>query len=314
LFEARKPKHAAVLATVSGYVRLGKETKRNRILEVYPMLEACFVDAKEIGSLATKYVEVMKANGASLRPGQVVSLEKFEKANAEAVEFGGFPAVAKGWNGEPLQKVSIPKTRTISVQNGDQVREGMILIDGDIDPHDILKVRGQVALAEYLLNEIQEVYRLQGVKINDKHIEVIVRRMLRKVKIVDPGDSHFLLDKNVERFEYEAENNRIRNENLKITEENRKRVASGEEEEPLLREVKADHVFLGISKAALSTESFLSAASFQETTKVLTEAALQNKVDHLRGLKENILLGRLIPAGTGFQRYKGIESTSSDQG
>ena len=314
LFEARKPKHAAVLATVSGYVRLGKETKRNRILEVYPMLEACFVDAKEIGSLATKYVEVMKANGASLRPGQVVSLEKFEKANAEAVEFGGFPGVAKGWNGEPLQKVSIPKTRTISVQNGDQVREGMILIDGDIDPHDILKVRGQVALAEYLLNEIQEVYRLQGVKINDKHIEVIVRRMLRKVKIVDPGDSHFLLDKNVERFEYEAENNRIRNENLKITEENRKRVASGEEEEPLLREVKADHVFLGISKAALSTESFLSAASFQETTKVLTEAALQNKVDHLRGLKENILLGRLIPAGTGFQRYKGIESTSSDQG
>jgi DNA-directed RNA polymerase subunit beta' len=188
----------------------------------------------------------------------------------------------------------------------------MILIDGDIDPHDILKVKGQVELAEYLLNEIQEVYRLQGVKINDKHIEVIVRRMLRKVRIIDPGDSHFLLDKNVERFEYEAENTRIRNENLKIEEENRKRESAGEEILPLLREVEAEHVFLGISKAALSTESFLSAASFQETTKVLTEAALQNKVDHLRGLKENILLGRLIPAGTGFQKYKGIESSTDD--
>jgi DNA-directed RNA polymerase subunit beta' len=148
------------------------------------------------------------------------------------------------------------------------------------------------------------------VKINDKHIEVIVRRMLRKVKITDPGDSHFLLDKNVERFEYETENVRIRNENRKIEEENRKRAASEEDLLPLLREVKAEHVFLGISKAALSTESFLSAASFQETTKVLTEASLQNKVDHLRGLKENILLGRLIPAGTGFKRYKGIESST----
>ncbi len=313
LFEARKPKRAAVLATVSGYVRLGKETKRNRILEVYPMLEACFVDAKEIGALATSYVEVIASNGASLRPGQVISIKALEKANAEAIGLGGIPATAKGWSGEPLQKVSIPKTRTISVQNGDQIREGMILIDGDIDPHDILKVKGQVALAEYLLNEIQEVYRLQGVKINDKHIEVIVRRMLRKVKIVDPGDSHFLLDKNVERYAYESENERIRNENQKIAEENRQRLAAGEEELPLLREVKAEHVFLGISKAALSTESFLSAASFQETTKVLTEAALQNKVDHLRGLKENILLGRLIPAGTGFQKYKGIQSSSDEQ-
>jgi DNA-directed RNA polymerase subunit beta' len=312
LFEARKPKRAAVLATVSGYVRLGKETRRNRVVEIYPMLEACFVDEKEIGSLSGRYVEVISPNGAALRPGQVISLDAFEKANAEAVSLGGIMATGKAWNSEPLQKVAIPKARTISVQNGDQVREGMILIDGDVDPHDILAVRGQVALAEYLLNEIQEVYRLQGVKINDKHIEVIVRRMLRKVKIVDPGDSQFFFGKNVERYDYEVENTRIRNENLKIEEDNRQRVASGEEPLPKLREVKAEHVFLGISKAALSTDSFLSAASFQETTKVLTEAALQNKVDHLRGLKENILLGRLIPAGTGFQRYKGIESGTSD--
>jgi DNA-directed RNA polymerase subunit beta' len=188
----------------------------------------------------------------------------------------------------------------------------MILIDGDVDPHDILKVKGQVALAEYLLNEIQEVYRLQGVKINDKHIEVIVRRMLRKVKITDPGDTNFLLDKHVERYEYEETNRRIISDNAKIEEENRQRVAAGEETIPLLRPAKAEHVFLGISKAALSTDSFLSAASFQETTKVLTEAALQNKQDHLRGLKENILLGRLIPAGTGFERYKGIISDDSD--
>ena len=313
LFEARKPKHAAVLATVSGYVRLGKETKRNKILEVYPMLEACFADAKDIGNLAVNYVEVVKANGASLRPGQVITRTDLAKANADAIAMGGKPADVQPWNGEPLQKESIPKARTISVHNGDQVREGMILIDGDVDPHDILKVKGQVALAEYLLNEIQEVYRLQGVKINDKHIEVIVRRMLRKVKITDPGDTNFLLDKHVERYEYEETNRRIISDNAKIEEENRQRVAAGEETIPLLRPAKAEHVFLGISKAALSTDSFLSAASFQETTKVLTEAALQNKQDHLRGLKENILLGRLIPAGTGFERYKGIISDDSDE-
>ena len=189
--------------------------------------------------------------------------------------------------GEPKEYL-IPKGKHISVREGDRVRAGEPLMDGSANPHDILRILGVKELAKYLVDEVQEVYRLQGVKINDKHIEVIVRQMLKRVKITDPGDTRFLLDEQVERHIFEEENERV------LAEGKRPAVA-----EPLLQ---------GITKASLSTESFISAASFQETTKVLTGAAVEGKIDYLRGLKENVIMGRLIPAGSGFARYKGLKA------
>jgi len=178
----------------------------------------------------------------------------------------------------------ISKGKHIQVQNGDHVRAGDALMDGAANPHDILRVKGEKELAAYLVNEIQQVYRLQGVTINDKHIEVIVRQMLRRVRIKDPGDTTFLVDEHIEKFVFEKENEKMN-----------ARGAIPATGEPLL---------LGITKASLSTESFISASSFQETTKVLTEAAIQGKTDDLRGLKENVIMGRLIPAGTGLPAYR----------
>jgi len=181
----------------------------------------------------------------------------------------------------------IGKGKHISVHTGDRVRAGEALMDGAANPHDILRVLGEKELARWLVDEVQEVYRLQGVKINDKHIETIVRQMLRRVRIVDVGDTSFLVDEQVEKFVFEEENEKVM--------QGGGRPAQGE---PLL---------LGITKASLSTESFISASSFQETTKVLTEAAISGKVDYLRGLKENVIMGRLIPAGTGLPAYKHLD-------
>src|SRR5438445_430820 len=185
--------------------------------------------------------------------------------------------------GEPKEYL-ISKGKHLSVREGDRVRAGEPLMDGAANPHDILKVLGEKALAKYLVDEVQEVYRLQGVKINDKHIETIVRQMLRRIRVIDVGDTTFLVDEHVEKYLFEEENDRIVTKGAKP--------AQGE---PLL---------LGITKASLSTESFISASSFQETTKVLTEAAISGRVDYLRGLKENVIMGRLIPAGTGLAAYK----------
>ncbi len=173
----------------------------------------------------------------------------------------------------------VPKGKHVSVQEGDYVKAGDPLVDGPRVPHDILRVLGVEALANYLVNEIQDVYRLQGVKINDKHIEVIVRQMLQKVEILDPGDTTFLIGEQVDRIEFDIENE--------------KRIAAKE------RPARAEPVLQGITKASLQTTSFISAASFQETTRVLTEAATAGKIDGLAGLKENVIVGRLIPAGTG---------------
>jgi DNA-directed RNA polymerase subunit beta' len=181
----------------------------------------------------------------------------------------------------------IPRGTHINVQEGDRVRAGEALMDGPLNPHDILRVLGMQRLQEYLVNEIQEVYRLQGVNINDKHIEVIVRQMLRWVKIKEVGDTDFLLEEQVDRFRFTDENERVVKTDGEVA-----------QAEPLL---------LGITKASLSTDSFISAASFQETTRVLTEAAISGRIDYLRGLKENVIMGRLIPAGTGMEYYRNVE-------
>jgi DNA-directed RNA polymerase subunit beta' len=181
----------------------------------------------------------------------------------------------------------IGKGRHISVHPGDRVRAGEALMDGAANPHDILRVLGEKELARWLVDEVQEVYRLQGVKINDKHIEVIVRQMLRRVRVADVGDTSFLADENVEKWVFEEENEKV--------------LASGG------KPAQAEPLLLGITKASLSTESFISASSFQETTKVLTEAAINGKMDGLRGLKENVIMGRLIPAGTGVSAYKHLD-------
>src|SRR5438876_314148 len=184
------------------------------------------------------------------------------------------------------KEYSVPKGVHINVQEGERVKAGEPLMDGPLNPHDILAVLGEKELQSYLVNEIQEVYRLQGVNISDKHIEVIVRQMMRWRKVEDVGDTTFLLEQQVDKFRFAEENDRV----IKLG----GRPATGR---PLL---------LGITKASLSTESFISAASFQETTRVLTEASIQGAVDHLRGLKENVIVGRLIPAGTGMEYYRNI--------
>ncbi|MGE5190838.1 MAG: DNA-directed RNA polymerase subunit beta' [Gemmatimonadota bacterium] len=229
LFEARKPKEYAVISEIDGVVRLGKDFKGKRKIQVVP----------EIG---------------------------------EAREY------------------TIPRGKHITVHDGERVRAGEALMDGSPNPHDILRVLGDKELARFLVDEIQEVYRLQGVRINDKHIEVIVRQMLRRVKISDPGDTNFLVGQSVEKWVFREENEEIK--------------VRGDEP------AKADPQLLGITKASLSTESWISAASFQETTKILTDAAVHGRVDHLAGLKENVIMGRLIPAGTGGHLYRMVDLES----
>jgi DNA-directed RNA polymerase subunit beta' len=194
--------------------------------------------------------------------------------------------VADDPNAEP-REYSIPRGVHVNVQEGDRVRAGDPLMDGPNNPHDILHVLGEKELQKYLVNEIQEVYRLQGVNINDKHIEVITRQMMRWVRVEDVGDTEFLVDEQVDKFRFMEENERV--------------IANGG------RPATAQPLLLGITKASLSTESFISAASFQETTRVLTEAAISGKIDYLRGLKENVTMGRLIPAGTGFWWYRHVQ-------
>jgi DNA-directed RNA polymerase subunit beta' len=179
----------------------------------------------------------------------------------------------------------IPKDKHVTVHDGQVVNKGEMIVDGPADPHDILRLLGVEALARYVTDEVQDVYRLQGVKINDKHIEVIVRQMLRRVQVTESGDSRFIVGEQVERSDLLDENDKLAKE--------------GEDKQP----AQYEHMLLGITKASLSTDSFISAASFQETTRVLTEAAIMGKKDDLRGLKENVIVGRLIPAGTGLAHH-----------
>ncbi len=224
------------------------------------------------------------------------------------------------------KKYNVPLGKHVLVQENDEIPAGEKITDGPINPHDILKIKGTSAVQEYLVNEIQDVYRLQGVKINDKHIEVIVRQMLQKIKIVSPGDTRFLEEDIVDRNEFIEENNKIMSM-VYIEDKGDSKYKEGQLiPKSKLREINADlkkkskkpivardaepatfeHILLGITQAALSTESFISAASFQETTKVLANAATEAKKDLLLGLKENVVMGHLIPAGTGLKKYKNI--------
>ncbi len=187
----------------------------------------------------------------------------------------------------------IPKDKHVLVHDGQVVNKGEKIVEGEPDPHDILRLQGVEALARYITDEVQDVYRLQGVKINDKHIEVIVRQMLRRVAIIEPGDTKFIKSEQVERAELLAENDRV--------------LAEGK------IPATFEHMLLGITKASLSTDSFISAASFQETTRVLTEAAIMGKRDELRGLKENVIVGRLIPAGTGLAYHRARKSSAAGE-
>ena len=232
------------------------------------------------------------------------------------------------------KKYLIPVGKHILVRDNDFVKAGEALSSGSVDPHDILRIKGVGDVQAYLVNEIQEVYRMQGVKINDKHIEVIVRQMLQKVKIIDPGDTHYLEGDVVHRFKFYEENESLKNKisvtekgdstkvkmydildkkhmkemNVELKKKNKELIKFRE-----ARPAIANPILLGITQTSLTTDSFISAASFQETTKVLTDAAIEGKVDHLLGLKENVIVGQLIPAGTGLKRYKDLIVLKKDE-
>jgi DNA-directed RNA polymerase subunit beta' len=238
---------------------------------------------KDITGGLPRVVELFEAR----KPAETAIMSEIDgMVKLGAISKGKRKLIITGTDGEE-REYDIPRGTHINVQDGDRVRAGEALMDGPLNPHDILRVLGMSRLQEYIVNEIQEVYRLQGVNINDKHIEVIVRQMLRWVKIREVGDTEFLLDEQVDRFRFQDENARV----------------LGEGGEPS----QADPLLLGITKASLSTDSFISAASFQETTRVLTEAAISGRVDYLRGLKENVIMGRLIPAGTGMEYYRNVK-------
>ncbi|NSW74041.1 DNA-directed RNA polymerase subunit beta', partial [bacterium] len=194
---------------------------------------------------------------------------------------------------EPVEYV-ISKSKHLSVQEGDFVEVGDVLVDGNAVPHDILRIKGVEALSEYLIKEVQDVYRLQGVKINDKHIEVIIKQMMQKVEIIDPGDTTLLAGEQISKIELNQINDKIK--------------VNGQ------KEATGNPILLGITKASLQTDSFISAASFQETTRVLTEASVSGKIDSLVGLKENVIVGRLVPCGTGsFLAQAKVEANKRDQ-
>ncbi len=238
---------------------------------------------KDITGGLPRVVELFEAR----RPAETAVMSEIDgTVTLGPIAKGKRKLIITGDDGEE-REYDIPRGTHINVQEGDRVRAGEALMDGPLNPHDILRVLGMQRLQEYLVNEIQEVYRLQGVNINDKHIEVIVRQMLRWVKIKEVGDTDFLLEEQVDRFRFTDENERVNKEDGEVA-----------QAEPLL---------LGITKASLSTDSFISAASFQETTRVLTEAAISGRIDYLRGLKENVIMGRLIPAGTGMEYYRNVE-------
>ncbi|MBD3411433.1 MAG: DNA-directed RNA polymerase subunit beta', partial [Ignavibacteriales bacterium] len=257
-------------------------------------------------------------------PAIVSEIEGFVSFGAR--KKGSREIIVRSEDGHDEKKYNVPLSKHILVQDNDEIPAGEKITDGPINPHDILRIKGSNAVQEYLVNEIQEVYRMQGVKINDKHIEVIVRQMLQKVRVVHPGDTRFLEEDIVDRQEFRAENESLKDRlvvvdpggsklkegqtltraKLRETNEDMKLKSRDEVEARDAEPATFENILLGITQAALSTRSFLSAASFQETTKVLANAAIAAKSDRLEGLKENVLMGGLIPAGTGLRKYRDL--------
>ena len=284
--------------------RISIKGENNKTIGRYPLPAGAHImvsegDTVSAGDIVAKIPrETAKTKDITGGLPKVIQLFEARKGKDKAVitEIDGYVEVGSMVRGKrkviirgehETREYLIPRAQTIVVRTGDYVRAGEPLVDGTVDPHDILEILGVKALQKYLVDEVQKVYRLQGVEINDKHIEVIVRQMLKRVRVDDSGDTRFLPGDEVSRFEFEEENRRVMEEGGR----------------PAVGKV----LLLGIAKAALYSDSFISAASFQETTKVLTEAAIAGKLDPLAGLKENVIVGRLIPAGTGMDEYKKTE-------
>ncbi len=288
LLEAREPKNKAIITEIDGIVKIYEDAK-----------EVTLINPKE-GKVETYKVPdstfVIVKNGSIVKAGQSLVDDGSIKA-----EFNGMVRLkSEGsrivvFNKETGQQkdYKVPKGKFIIVKDSSTVKAGDSLTDGSPNPHDILRIMGIEELAAFLVKEAQIVYRLQGVEINDKHFEVIIRQILRKVKIVDPGDSRFLLNEIVDKLDLENEINKV--------------IAEGG------RPPKAEPVLVGITKASLSTRSWISAASFQETTRVLADAAVEGKVDYLKGLKENVIIGGIIPAGSGIKEYSEVEVELKEQ-
>ena len=281
LFEARVPKGKAEISHIDGIVEILRSDTGTKVKVVS-------TEVYDTSLALPKGAEMLAAAGDSVEANQVVARVKDKKDGAGPTDIAspvkGF--LVKGTDGLAVRaediverEYTIPHNAKLLVENGQEIRAGDGITDGPINPQEYLETRGKDAVQRYLVKEVQKVYKSQGVTINDKHIEIIVRQMLRKVRIDQPGDVDLLPTELVDRLEFEGANNRV--------------LAEGGEP------ATAQTVLLGVTKASLNTSSFLAAASFQETTRVLTEAAINGAKDHLIGLKENVIIGKLIPAGTG---------------
>ncbi|NPA58066.1 MAG: DNA-directed RNA polymerase subunit beta' [Aquificae bacterium] len=283
LLEAREPKNKAIVSEIDGIVRIYEDA--DDIIVYNPLT----------GQSATydvpKDALVLVKNGQHVYEGQILTDDGSIKAEFEGVvrlKSKGYKIIVFNKDTGLQREYSVPKGRFLQVKDGEVVKAGDPLTDGTPNPHDILRIMGPEELAKFLVKEVQLVYRMQGVEINDKHFEVIIRQILRKVKIVDPGDSRFLLNEIVDKVDLDEEIQRVIEEGGKPP--------------------KAEPVLVGITKASLSTRSWISAASFQETTRVLADAAVEGKEDKLEGLKENVIIGNIVPAGTGIRQYAEIEA------
>jgi DNA-directed RNA polymerase subunit beta' (EC 2.7.7.6) len=280
LFEARRPKNPAILSEIDGVVRIYEDA--DEVILFNPRTG----ETRKYNIRKDEYILVK--HGQYIQKGtKITDRIEAEIDGQVRIKGKGYKVVVYNKETGLQREYFVPKGKHVQVRDGDRVNAGDPLTDGIPDPHEILRIKGVAELQKFLLEEVQMVYRLQGVDINDKHFEIIIRQMLRKRRVVDPGDSRFLINEEVDIEELKEEIKRIQEEGGKIP--------------------KVEPVLVGISKAALSSSSWISAASFQETTKVLTDAACEGRVDDLKGIKENVIIGNIIPAGTGVGEYSMLE-------
>jgi len=280
LFEARRPKNPAILSEIDGIVRIYEDA--DEVILFNPKTG----ETKKYDIKKGEYILV--SHGQFIQKGTKITDSTVADIDGQVrIKGKGFKVVVYNKETGLQREYFVPKGKHLQVRDGDTVSAGDPLTDGIPDPHEILKIKGVDELYKFLLKEVQMVYRLQGVEINDKHFEIVIRQMLRKRRVLDPGDSRFLINEEVDVEELKEEIRRIKEEGGKIP--------------------KVEPILVGISKAALTSRSWISAASFQETTKVLTDAACEGRVDELRGIKENVIIGNIIPAGTGVGEYSLVE-------